>query len=219
MADTTGIRFLQEKAASRHGTQPFGQASDGTGTSGHYAIYNGDGSLTDGGALLDSWTEEVPTGTVDGINTRFMLSETPAPGSLTLFLNIDQCEGTDFTISGNVVTFAVAPKPRDVGSFLARYMAGGGGSSSGGTGGGSTSSGNISWNEVPSGTLDGSNITFTLAQTPSPSGALQLYLNGELLSPLTTPPSYTLTGNTITLGVTPTPSAAHGDLLVATYPY
>lgn len=49
MADTTGTSWLQIKSAERHGTQLYGQASDGTGASGNLAKFNADGSLTDAG--------------------------------------------------------------------------------------------------------------------------------------------------------------------------
>ena len=50
-------------------------------------------------------------------------------------------------------------------------------------------------NEIPTGTIDNANVTFTLTQSPSPAGSLRLYLQGQLqiLSV-----DYTLSGNTIT---------------------
>jgi hypothetical protein len=68
-----------------------------------------------------TWIEEVPTGTLDGSNPTFTLSHTPTAGTLDLFCNIDQREGTDFTISTNTITMTVAPKFTDTGWFLARY--------------------------------------------------------------------------------------------------
>ncbi len=50
--------------------------------------------------------------------------------------------------------------------------------------------------EIPSGAIDGVNVTFTLSQTPSPAASLELYLNG-LLEIQTV--DYTLSGNTITI--------------------
>lgn len=63
--------------------------------------------------------------------------------------------------------------------------------------------------EVPSGTINGSNVTFTLANTPQ-SGKEMIYLNG-LLQTITT--DYTISTNTITFGTAP----FSGDTLVATY--
>lgn len=79
-----------------------------------------------------------------------------------------------------------------------------------GTGGGATI--NFADDETPSGTLNGSNTAFTLAHTPSPSGSLQLYLNGVLQVPGT---DFTLSGASITMTVAP----ASTDTLKAWYRY
>lgn len=63
--------------------------------------------------------------------------------------------------------------------------------------------------EVPSGTKDSSNVTFTLATTPI-TGSVQLYINGIRLK-LTD--DYTITGGTITMGTAPN----SGDILLADY--
>jgi hypothetical protein len=63
--------------------------------------------------------------------------------------------------------------------------------------------------EVPSGTKDSSNVTFTLATAPI-TGSLQLYINGIRLK-LTD--DYTITGGTITMGTAPN----SGDILLADY--
>lgn len=69
--------------------------------------------------------------------------------------------------------------------------------------------------ETPSGALNGTNQTFTLAHPPSPAGSLQLYLNGDLqLSGI----DYTLSGSTVTLLVAH-PNTAQGDWLRASYRY
>lgn len=49
--------------------------------------------------------------------------------------------------------------------------------------------------ETPTGTINGSNDTFTLANSPSPAGSLQLFKNGQLMLPGGA--DYTLTGNSI----------------------
>jgi hypothetical protein len=66
-------------------------------------------------------------------------------------------------------------------------------------------------NEVPSGTINGSNTAFTLANTPV-SGTVQLYLNGVRLQP-GAGNDYTLSGLTITMLYAP----ATGDQLLADY--
>jgi len=65
---------------------------------------------------------------------------------------------------------------------------------------GGVSSSNFTENEVPSGTINGSNVTFTLAGTPSPAGSLTVYLNGARLK---VTEDYTLSGVTLTMVVAP----------------
>lgn len=77
-----------------------------------------------------------------------------------------------------------------------------------GSGGGLTTS-NFVTNEVPSGTINGSNVTFTLANTPT-SGTVQLYLSGIHLQ-ITT--DYTISSGTITMVSAP----LNADTLLASY--
>lgn len=53
--------------------------------------------------------------------------------------------------------------------------------------------------ETPSGTINGSNVTFTLANTPASSAAVNLILD-SLVLPGT---DYSISGTTITLGFAP----------------
>ncbi len=64
--------------------------------------------------------------------------------------------------------------------------------------------------ETPSGTINGSNVTFTLSATPA--AGLMLFLNGQLLSP-GAGNDYTISGNTITMAAAP----VSGDVLAASY--
>lgn len=67
------------------------------------------------------------------------------------------------------------------------------------------------FNETPAGTKNGSNQTYTLANSPKPTGSLELYYNGQLLTQGT---DYTLSTLTITLtAVKPVSS----DVLTANY--
>jgi hypothetical protein len=52
--------------------------------------------------------------------------------------------------------------------------------------------------ETPSGAVNGSNTTFTLANTPNPPGTEQLLLNGLLLES-GAGNDYTISGTTITM--------------------
>lgn len=65
--------------------------------------------------------------------------------------------------------------------------------------------------EVPAGTLNGSNVTFTLANTPT-SGTEMLFLNG-ILQNAGAGNDYTISGGTITMAVAPVST----DLLLVTY--
>ncbi len=59
--------------------------------------------------------EEVPIGTKDGVNRTFRLSYTPWLRFLQLFVNGDQQSklAPRFSLSGNIVTFAIAPTATD----------------------------------------------------------------------------------------------------------
>lgn len=61
-------------------------------------------------------------------------------------------------------------------------------------GGGGSS---YAFSETPSGTKDGANTTFTLANAPSPAASLLLTLNGQVLAPAGV--DFTLSGSTITM--------------------
>lgn len=65
------------------------------------------------------------------------------------------------------------------------------------TGGGGLTTANFVKKETPSGTINGSNPTFTIANTPT-SGTEELYLNG-LLQDVGSGNDYTITGATITM--------------------
>jgi hypothetical protein len=71
---------------------------------------------------------------------------------------------------------------------------------------------NFADEEVPTGAINGSNVTFTLAFTPSPAASLILVLNG-VIQHQGAGKDYTISGNTITFAVAPTT----GDILLAWY--
>jgi hypothetical protein len=69
------------------------------------------------------------------------------------------------------------------------------------------------YNETPSGTINGTNVTFTLAHTPNPANSLKLFLNGyQLVYGV----DFTLSGSTITM-VNIIPKT--GDTLIGDYRY
>lgn len=67
------------------------------------------------------------------------------------------------------------------------------------------------YNETPSGSINDSNATFTLAGTPNPVGSLELRLNGQVLK--AGGADFTLSGSTITMVNAP----FTGDVLTASY--
>jgi hypothetical protein len=69
-------------------------------------------------------------------------------------------------------------------------------------------------NETPNGPVNGTNTTFTLANTPSPATSLYVYRNGLLM---TSGLDYLLNGNSIVFYLGSTPQA--GDLVTASYRY
>jgi hypothetical protein len=81
--------------------------------------------------------------------------------------------------------------------------------------GGAGSPVTIQWstNEIPSGALNGSNVTFTLAHTPM-TGNVVLFLNGVEQGP-GSGVDYTISGSTITYNIAPITT----DVLRANYPY
>ena len=68
--------------------------------------------------------------------------------------------------------------------------------------------------ETPSGTIDGFNVTFTLANPPNPAAGLVLFRNGMAQQ---NPGDYTLAGSTITFCASCAPQP--GDILLAWYRY
>lgn len=73
--------------------------------------------------------------------------------------------------------------------------------------------GSLSINETPSGVIDGSNVTFTLAHTPI-GGQIMLYLNGQYMT-VGVGEDYILSGITITMAAPLIP----GDKIRTNYQY
>ncbi len=60
--------------------------------------------------------------------------------------------------------------------------------------------GNFWYHETPVGTIDGSNVTFTLTAAPNPTTSLEVTLNGQEMS---VTEDYTLSTDTITMLIAP----------------
>lgn len=165
------------------------------------AQVNGLNSGTTNASFIDA---EIPAGAVNGSNSAFTLANAPGtPGSLSLYLNgVLRVPGVDYTLSGSTITFGNYEIPQSGDSLLAYYRVAGTGPLS-----------IFIDDESPSGTIDGTNLSFSLSQSPNPGTSLRLYKNGALLQQVS---DYTLNGANITFtstSVTPQP----GDALVAYY--
>lgn len=117
-----------------------------------------------------SWME-IPSGSVDGVNVDFVLSNQPSPlSSLMLYVNgvlMRQGSDSDYVMSSSTITLLTSY--RSGSNIFATYPYVSVGTSP-----------SMSWMELPSGSVDGVNVDFTLAYTPSPLSSLMFYVNGVL---------------------------------------
>jgi hypothetical protein len=67
--------------------------------------------------------QETPAGAVNGVNTTFTLGQTPLPAaSLAVYRNgLRMSPGTDYTVSGTVITFAAVSVPQASDALLCSY--------------------------------------------------------------------------------------------------
>jgi hypothetical protein len=149
---------------------------------------------------------ETPSGTMNGTNAAFTLSQSPSPASsLELYRNgLVQTVGVDYTLSGKAITFLTADVPVSGDVLQAYYRV------SSGTA--TTNSSSFADDETPTGTINGTNLTFTLVAAPSPTSSLRLYKNGMLLQQHS---DYSLSGSTVTFVSAAAPQT--GDSVVAYY--
>jgi hypothetical protein len=147
---------------------------------------------------------ETPGGTVNGTNTSFTLANSPSPAtSFALYRNgLLQSPGVDYTLAGMTLTFLSASTPQTGDLLQASYRLPG-----------SASASNFVDAATPTGTINGTNLVFTLAYTPNPVASVKLYKNGLLLSQSG---DYTVSGTTITFASTAT-TPQTGDTLVVSY--
>jgi uncharacterized protein YoxC len=161
-------------------------------------------SITAGSTVAVFADGETPLGTMDGTNGIFTLATAPAPAaSLQLYRNgLQQMSGIDFTLSGSTITFLNGNIPKTSDIIQAFYRIPGTGQTS-----------TFTDAEVPSGTVNGTNLTFTLTATPDPVLSLKLFKNGMLLKQNA---DYTISGATLTFtSAQVTPQA--GDSILAYY--
>lgn len=83
------------------------------GNSGKFLKTNGVSLSWDSVGGSGSFTDkEVPTGSINGVNTAFVLAATPASGSEHVYKNgiLQAGSGVDYTLSVATITFVVAPE-------------------------------------------------------------------------------------------------------------
>jgi hypothetical protein len=146
---------------------------------------------------------DLPSGSINGFNTVFTLSQTPSPStSLSLYRNgMMQRQGVDYSVAANTVTFVPGATPQTGDILTAFYRAPGSGSVA-----------QFADAETPLGTIDGINTIFSLTSTPNPAASLQLFKNGALQR---LGIDYTLSANTFNFTSAMTPRT--GDSLLAFY--
>ncbi len=191
-------------------------------------VYLADGSRFNGLAFIDWKSFDTANGSVIGRNSKVvrivdgLLQVQLAPTTNTN----NTYYSVKYSSAGRVLfteTWAVSPssaklKIRDVravllpGGFVSAPNVAGGGNSGGGGVIGENGTGAFVDFETPTGLINGSNLVFTLASTPSPLSSLELYRNGLRMSPTI---DFTITGNTLTFVDSAQPQV--GDLLRATY--
>ncbi|HYL76351.1 MAG TPA: hypothetical protein VEU96_19220 [Bryobacteraceae bacterium] len=145
---------------------------------------------------------EVPGGAVNGANTIFTLANTPnPPSSVALYRNgLLLRQSVDYTLSANSVTIQ-AGTPQSGDMLLASYRV-------------AVALPGVGFvdAEMPSGTPNGVNTVFNLAQAPNPAGSLAVYRNGIHLR---SGADYTASGNAITFTAGAVPQT--GDVLQCSY--
>ncbi len=127
---TTALAFVQESAGGSYsagdGLQLVGSTFSVQVIFGSGLTVSGAGVGVDYSILLrkaDYVMGEVPSGTINGTNTVFTLAAAPVANSEAVYLNgVRQRRGSglDYTISGNTITFVVAPQAGD--SILVDYL-------------------------------------------------------------------------------------------------
>lgn len=162
------------------------------------SLQSGSGTLSV--AFVDG---ETPVGIANGSNATFTLSQTPSPvTSLQLYRNgLLQTSGVDFTLSGSTITFLPIAIPLTGDILQAHYRVTG-----------SSAVPAFADDETPAGTINGSNLSFTLQYAPNPATSLMLYKNGVLMQQSG---DYSVSGSTATFVSASAPQT--GDSLTAYY--
>ncbi len=119
--DLVTLRQLQGATGAKivKGTTIIQTTTSGSGGGGGVGIPGPQGPAGPQGIPGTSGTlvhpvEEIPSGTMNGTNKTFTLSQIPLSGTLILQLNgVIQALGVEFILSGSTVTYLSAPKAAD----------------------------------------------------------------------------------------------------------
>lgn len=151
------------------------------------------------GSMLGNQTEifnEIPTGLINGTNTEFVTDTIPVTNSERLFLNgIRQIKYTDYDMLSDNISFVVPPETYDL--VTVDYLKS------------APLIGTNYYNEIPSGLVNGSNVTFNTLYDIYDNSSM-LYLNGIRQIYAT---DYTATSNIITFTIAPETN----DILIIDY--
>lgn len=78
--------------------------------------------MANSGVAVNFAENETPGGAIDGVNSGFSLLNIPLAGSLKLYKNgMRMAAGSDFSLSGNVITYLSGQVPKVGDSHLADY--------------------------------------------------------------------------------------------------
>lgn len=140
------------------------------------------GQNSSGGLLTELVLNETPTGLIDGVNTLFVLNNTPtAPGTVMLWLNGQLMTPTsDFAVSGKNITFLCAPPTADD-VLIAMYTK-------------VVTVKQFAMNEPVTFPVVSGVTKIRIANVPNPASSLMLFRNGQLL---TQDFDYTLSGRDV----------------------
>ena len=165
------------------------------------------GTVT-GSAPSPSYPPSSPSSTPPANSTGLTISSVTG---LQSALNARPVEGTGFTVSRAAIIDATGAIDGALGNLSDCLHVDGTSGSCGSASAGSTVVGFVD-SEVPGGTMDGSNSSFTLANTPNPATSLELFRNGLLMNQ---GGDYTLTGNAVAFLTSSIPQP--GDAILASY--
>lgn len=112
--------------------------------------------------------QETPTGAIDGSNTIFSLSQAPVNGrSVLIRLNgVVLAQSVDYSINNQTITMFTPPAPAQ--SLSAYYVVNSGSSTNPVSG----------YQEIPTGTVDGTNNIFNLAGKPQNQYSMLVFVDG-----------------------------------------